>query len=318
MRYCYACLAALLFPFLRLARGDVTVPTDAASGEDLVLMQSTADEDAGGECTQEHFDLARAYLKALNDRDVEAMLALFADGAKVITSSHGVVDPADIYDFFLTNLQSASTSEENIFCQLATDSPAVTLRFVFRFSLGDPKTTVYLPQLNFVREEDGQLKFKLVEVFKNGFLGPGEVPVPDVAPRATQEVGCSERQLELVRAYVNALDTMDAEAMTNLFENDGTLVLTGSGASNAREAFGEMLPTMATSRAEALGISCQVVDGTDFPSVLLRFRHTFSVKESEDEEMDGVFIDQFSFAEAADSGELLISKVEAFANSNVV
>jgi ketosteroid isomerase-like protein len=306
--------ASFVLAALRLTSGDMLEPQEAFT-DDVANMGEGASGDAGAfakeeTCTAEQFDLVRKFIEALGERNFDALNELFADGAQVVEYGHGEVEPADLYASFLPRLVAASTTEEAIFCQTDSESPAVAARFTFRFSFSptDERVRLYLPEFQFI-EEDGELKFGRVEIFKNAFLKPDTGDLPREPEPETE--ACSEAQRDVVRAYVDALTNKDADSMADLFEEDGILALPKTGSSNAREAFGTMLPHLASSRVEELGLFCQVVGDSASPSLLLRLRHTFTLEDS-DEEVSGVFLDQFTFGESN-----LLVKVEAFANVHI-
>lgn len=81
-------------------------------------------------------DLCKAYLAGLEAGDLDAVLALFAPGAEVISPLYGTLPARAFYAALFADTKASDTTLLNIFDQ-AEDGRAVALHFRYGWTLAD-------------------------------------------------------------------------------------------------------------------------------------------------------------------------------------
>ncbi|MCB1337679.1 MAG: nuclear transport factor 2 family protein [Maritimibacter sp.] len=81
-------------------------------------------------------DLCHRYLAALDAGDLDAVLALFAPGAEVVSPLYGTKPAAEFYAALFADTEASDTTLLNIF-DSAGDGGAVALHFRYGWTLAD-------------------------------------------------------------------------------------------------------------------------------------------------------------------------------------
>lgn len=83
-------------------------------------------------------DLCKRYLAALDDGNLDAVRALFAPGARVVSPLYGVIDAATFYRDLFADTDRSATTLINVFLP-SGDQGAVALHFRYRWTLKSGK-----------------------------------------------------------------------------------------------------------------------------------------------------------------------------------
>jgi hypothetical protein len=87
-------------------------------------------------------ELCRRYLAALNDGNLEAVLALFDSQAVIVSPLYGVVEAGRFYAKLFADTSRSLTKLLNIF-QPIDDSPSVALHFHYTWTLKSGKVVEF-------------------------------------------------------------------------------------------------------------------------------------------------------------------------------
>lgn len=125
-------------------------------------------------------DLCHRYLAALNAGDLDAVCALFAPGATVVSPLYGVIDATAFYrDLFADTSRSATTPINTFLPSGKADS--VALHFRYRWTLKSGKVVEFECVDVFELSADGQQFTKLTIIY-------------DTAPIRDDFAACRARQ----------------------------------------------------------------------------------------------------------------------------
>ncbi|MBA2650286.1 MAG: hypothetical protein H0U75_11990 [Legionella sp.] len=96
---------------------------------------------------------------------------------------------------------------------------------------------------------------------------------------------------QVIRNYIVDLERADAEGISALFEEGGTVISTSRGNVNAKEFFNGFLPEIESASTEFHQSFINTVDNNSYAA---RFNFKFKLKDGETG--DGEYIDEFKFS----------------------
>lgn len=118
------------------------------------------------------------------------------------------------------------------------------------------------------------------------------ISVPAATAGEIGTVSLLEKTREnVIKQYINDLQSADAEHISELFVAKGTVVSTSRGAVDARDFFHSFLPEIESASTELHGL---FINTNSASSYTARFHFIFNLKDGEQGE--GEYIDEFIFA----------------------